>query len=173
MKKIIAAAVLFGISFTAQAEKMYAVVGAGTASNWGTAFSVAGGYQVTTIPTASQTIPVAVEVGYQSLGSADMFGVSVGASALYAAAAGSYVINKDFTATGKLGFASVKTEVAIPQICLPFIGCQGGGTSSVSSTDVMFGVGMDYNLQKNLTVGAEYNSYGGESVLGVRAGMKF
>lgn len=170
MKKIIAAAVLFGISFSAQAEKMYAVVGAGSASNFGTAFSVAGGYQVTTIPTAQQAIPVAIEVGYQDFGTTDLgFGVSLGASAFYGAAAGSYAINKDFTATGKLGFASVTVD--LPQICFPIIGCSGGG--SASSTELLYGVGIDYNLQKNLTIGAEYNDYGGESVFGARVGMKF
>lgn len=170
MKKIIAVAVLFGISFSAHAEKMYAAVGIGSASNFGTAFSVAGGYGVASIPVAKKAIPLFAEVGYQSFGSKDFYGVSVSASAFYGAAVGRYAINNDLSATAKLGLASVSAEVAMPA----FI---GGGTTTASSIELLYGVGISYNLEKMvnipLTVGAEYNDYGGESVIGARVAMKF
>jgi hypothetical protein len=172
MKKVIAAAILFGVSVSAQAaEKMYATVGIGSASNFGTAFSVAGGYEVATIPTAGKDIPIAAEVGYQSFGSVDVFGSSVSASAFYGAAAGSLEIANDLSATAKLGLASVSAEAAV---CIPGFGC---AKASSSSMELLFGIGINYSLQKAmrmpLSVGAEYNDYGGESVVGVRASMRF
>jgi hypothetical protein len=173
MKKVIAAAILFGVSVSAQAaEKMYATVGIGSASNFGTAFSVAGGYQVATIPTAGKDIPVAAEVGYQSFGSKDYgFGISVSASAFYGAAAGSLEIANDLSATAKLGLASVSAEV---------VGLCGFATTckfSDSSIELLYGIGINYSLEKAmrmpLSVGAEYNDYGGESVFGVRASLRF
>lgn len=176
MKKIIAVAVLFGISFSAQAEKMYAAVGFGSASNFGTAISVAGGMEVTSIPTAKKAIPVFAEVGYQGFGSKDYFGVSISGRALYGAAVGSYAINNDLSATAKLGLASVSVESAIPQFC--FLGtCSGGGKATASSMELLYGVGISYNLEKAmkmpLSISAEYNDYGGESVIGARVAMKF
>jgi len=178
MKKIIAVAILSGISFSAQAaEKMYAAVGFGSASNFGTAFSVAGGMEVASLPTSGKAIPIAAEVGYQSFGSKDYFGVSVSATAFYGAAVGSYAINDDLAATAKLGLASVSAEAAIPQTCVPGFGCVGGGKASSSSMELLYGIGIAYSLQKSMkmpvSIGAEYNDFGGESVIGVRASMKF
>ena len=50
MKKIIALAILAGISFSAQAEKMYGAIGIGTSNDYGTAYTIAGGMEVAEYP---------------------------------------------------------------------------------------------------------------------------
>ena len=170
MKKILAVAILSGISFSAQAaEKMYVAAGVGTASNFGTAFSVAGGMEVASLPMANKNVPISAEVGYQSFGSKDFgFGISVSASAFYGAAAGSFALSDELAATAKLGLASVTAEAPNPF---------GGAKISASSMEMLFGIGINYDLKKAmkmpLSVGAEYTDFGGESVIGARVTMKF
>ncbi len=163
MKKIIAVAILFGISCAAHAEKMYATVGFGNQSDFGTGLSVSGGMEVTKI----DKIPVAAEVGYQSFGSKSYdfgFGsVSVSAHAVYIAAVGSFDLGNKLTATGKLGFTSKSAQVASPF----------GGTVSASESGLLLGAGIEYEFQKNMAVGAEYVSYDGDAVLGARVKFGF
>lgn len=172
MKKLFAVAILSGISFSAQAaEKMYVAAGIGSASNFGTAFSVAGGMEVASLPMANKNVPISAEVGYQSFGSKDLGGVSVSASAFYGAAAGSFALGDDLSATAKLGLASVSAEAAA---CIPGFGC---AKASASSMETLFGIGIAYDLKKAMkmpvSIGAEYTDFGGESVVGARVSMKF
>lgn len=171
MKKIIAVAVLAGFSFSAQAEKMYGVVGVGSASNFGTAFSIAGGMELTQIKGA-KPIPVSGEIGYVNLGEKDYgFGVKASATGFYGAAVGRFEINNDLSATAKLGMASMTADATA---CDPFFGCF---SASASSMELVYGAGIDYSLKKSmnmpLSVGAEFNDYGGESVFGARVTLGF
>jgi hypothetical protein len=175
MKKIIALAILVGISFSAQAEKMYAAAGIGTASNFGTAFTIAGGYKIMDIKAGSRlTIPLAAEVGYVNFGSKDYGGGSkVSASGFFGTAVGSYKINNDLAATARLGLATVTAKA---DVCFTFFTTTCTSASS-TSTETVMGVGIRYSLKKQtgmpLFVGAEYNDYGGESIIGGRVALEF
>lgn len=164
MKKIIAVAILLGISCSANAEKMYATVGVGSESDLGVGLSVSGGYEVTKV----NNIPVAVEVGYQSYGSKSVYSSSISGHALYAAAVGKFDLGNKLAATAKLGLASETVEAVVPGF--GFIPDQ---TVSASETGLLFGAGIEYEFQKNMSVGAEYVSYNGDGVLGARVKFGF
>lgn len=175
MKKIIALAILAGISFSAHAEKMYGALGIGTASDFGTAFTVAGGYDVATIPAGPKKIPVAAEVGYVSFGSKDYgFGTKTSASGFFGTAVGSYAINDDLAATARLGLANltVKADACISTFFGPV--CSSASSSSI---ETVLGIGIRYDLKKKmgipLAVGAEFNDYGGSTVISGRAQLRF
>ncbi len=160
MKKIIAVAILFGISCAAHAEKMYATVGIGS-SDWSTGLSISGGYEFTKV----NNVGIAGEVGYQSFGSkTDIFGDSLSAHALYAAAVGRFDLGNKLAATGKLGLA--QETVDFP--CTVTL-----GVCSSSESGLLIGAGIEYEFQKNMAVGAEYVSYNGDGVLGARVKFGF
>jgi hypothetical protein len=172
MKKIIALAILAGISFSAHAEKMYGAIGLGTSSDYGTAYTIAGGMEVAKVPAGPKiTIPIAAEVGYVNFGSEDVYGVSTSASGFFGTAVGSYAINDDLAATVRLGLASIKTKAAV---CYAFVGC---GTASDTSIGTVVGVGIRYDLKHKagipLMVGAEANNYDGSLIVGGRAQLNF
>jgi opacity protein-like surface antigen len=83
----------------------------------------------------------AVEAGAQYLGSFDVRGTSVSASAYNASVLAGVPLNPNFSIYGRLGIGSV-TDAA------------NGTTAKVSKA--VYGVGAKYNIDKNLAVRAEY-----------------
>jgi len=163
VKNIIAAIILTSIGLSAQAEGMYGTFGVGSASNWGTGFSIAAGMSdLTTLPLGAKKVPIAAEVGYVNFGSKDYFGVSAKASAFYGAAVGTFDLQNKLSANVKLGLTSVTADA-----------CAGAFCASGSKSGLMFGAGVQYDLGGNLSVGADYRDFDGEGFLGINGSMKF
>lgn len=172
MKKIVPLVILAGISFSAQAEKMYGALGIGTAPDFGTAFTLAGGYEVAKVQAGPKiTVPIAAEAGYVNLGSRNVGGgAKTSASGFFGTAVGSYALNDNLTATARLGLTtiSVKADVCVFTVC---------NTGSSTSTGTVVGVGIRYDLKHKagipLAVGAEYNEYDGKPIVSGRAQLNF
>lgn len=145
MKKIAAVALLSAfIAAPVAAQDMYVGVNVGSAeidvtgSDSTTAFSVLGGY------TINQNF--AAELAYVNFGSFDNAPNStVKSSALSLSAVGSYPINDMFSLFGKLGVASTTLKTT--------------GAGSDSETDVTFGVGGQFNFDKQIGMRAGYDVY--------------
>ena len=99
---------------------------------------------------------VAAEVGYHSFSQSDIVYTngtnSAKASSFTVAAVGNYPINPQFSAIGKLGFASNKMDftTTVPGL----IG------SSHSKTALYFAVGGQYNINQQFAVRAQYENFG-------------
>lgn len=173
MKKLVALAILACISFSAQADNMYGAIGIGTASDFGTAYTLAGGFEVAKVPAGPKIIiPIAAEVGYVNFGSKDVgFGAKSSASGFFGAAVGSYAINDDLAATVRLGVTTIRVKA---DVCITLFTCSSG---SSTSTGTVVGVGIRYDLKHKagipLAVGAEYNEYDGKAIIGGRAQLNF
>ncbi len=149
MKKIAAVALLSAfIAAPVAAQDMYVGVNVGSAEidvtgmDSSTAFSVLGGYTINS--------NLAAEVAYNNFGSVDVApGVTVKSNALSVSAVGSYPINDMFSLIGKLGVASTTFKVSAP----PPI------SSSESETGVTFGVGGQFNFDKQIGMRAGYDIY--------------
>lgn len=96
----------------------------------------------------------AVEGSYNSLGSDSIVKVS----SMAATGVFSYPIKDQIKAIGKIGLASVSSEVTIPQIC-GFGTCFGGGTSTVSKSGLTYGIGGEYAVDKQISVRAGFDVY--------------
>lgn len=163
IKNIIAVLILTSVGMSAQAEGMYGTLGLGSASNWGTGFSLAvGKSKLASLPLAGKNVPIAAEAGYVNFGSKTVLGVSVKASGLYGAAVGSFDIQDKLSANVKLGLTSVTADACIGTFC-----------ASGSSSGLMFGAGVQYDLGGNLSAGADYRDFDGEGFLGANVTMKF
>jgi OmpA-OmpF porin, OOP family len=82
-----------------------------------------------------------VEAGAQSLGSFDVSGTSVSATAYNASVLAGVPLNPNFSVYGRLGYGSLTAAAT-------------GATAKVNSA--VYGVGAKYNIDKNLAVRAEY-----------------
>lgn len=83
----------------------------------------------------------AVEAGAQSLGSFDVSGTSVSASAYNASVLAGVPLNPNFSIYGRLGYGSVTAAA-------------DGTTAKVNNA--VYGLGAKYNINQNLAVRAEY-----------------
>jgi opacity protein-like surface antigen len=84
---------------------------------------------------------IAIEAGAQSLGSFDISGTSVSASAYNASVLAGVPLNPNFSVYGRLGYGSLTAAAT-------------GATAKVNSA--VYGIGAKYNIDKNLAVRAEY-----------------
>ncbi len=82
-----------------------------------------------------------VEAGAQSLGSFDVSGTSVSATAYNASVLAGVPFNPNFSVYGRLGYGSLTAAAT-------------GATAKVNSA--VYGIGAKYNIDKNLAVRAEY-----------------
>ncbi len=110
-------------------------------------FRISGGYHVT--PT------MAVEASYSKNADStltDTTGASatISAHSIQFAAVGSFPMNSEFDFIGKLGIAN-NTADASSNI---------GSSFSASSTNLMFGLGAQYNLNSQTGIRVQYDNYG-------------
>jgi len=98
---------------------------------------------------------VAAEVGYHMFGdSTSVQGAlsqTIKVSSFTVAAVGSYPLNAQFSAIGKLGMAMNK---------LNYSGNFAGSTGSDSKNSLYFAVGGQYNINQQFAVRAQYESFG-------------
>mgnify|MGYP003385510524 CR=1 FL=1 len=145
MKKIAAVALLSAfIAAPVVAQDMYIGANLGSAQidvtglDASTAFSVLGGYTINS--------NFAAEVAYVNFGSVDIVpGVTVKSSALSVSGVGSFPLNDQFSLIGKLGLASTNIEVT--------------GAPSEKNTGLTWGVGAQFNVDKQIGIRAGYDAY--------------
>ena len=122
------------------------------------AISIGGGYNFNPY--------VGVEADYSSVGDSSLATVRGGASAteklktssLQVAAVGTYPINNQFSLFGKLGLANTKIDyTATPG---PNTIIVGTTATSGSKTNLMFGLGGQYNINKQFGIRLQYQDFG-------------
>ena len=119
------------------------------------AWRISGGYQINR--------NVAVEFGYTSLGEKSAFGVTAEASAWDLIGIYKFPLQNQWSLYGLAGFTRVEADVVVP----------GFGKRSDTSTDITFGVGVQYDFSRQLGVRAQFQDYDGMGVLSVGAVYKF
>ncbi|MEQ1669204.1 MAG: outer membrane beta-barrel protein [Sulfuriferula sp.] len=123
-------------------------VGAGTYPNPGV-ISIAGGYHFSPM--------LAAEVGYSMFGDSVLTNGfvtgTVSASSLKIAAVGTYALNPQFDLIGKLGLANNSQKI---------VATAGGASASVSGSqsDLLVGVGAQYNLSSQTSLRVQYENFG-------------
>lgn len=162
MKKIIAiAALTIACSTSALAAGnngfVFADLGSASFSNATTSnitfpnpgsFGIGAGYQFNP--------NIAAELGYTAFGDSSVFVVNTGVTAtlktksLHAAVVGTYPINQQLSAVGKLGFSSNKVDATNTN----------GFTYNSSKTSLYFAVGGQYNINQQFAVRAQYENFG-------------
>ncbi|MFA6062839.1 MAG: porin family protein [Gallionella sp.] len=116
-------------------------------------FRIASGYRFT--PT------VAVEAAYVNIGSSTMVtsvgNVTLKNSVLQLAAVANYPLNDSFDLIGKLGISSDANKVS-------GTGNFSGLNTSNRKTSLMYGVGAQYNVNKQWAVRAQYEDFGKHTI---------
>jgi len=152
MKKIIAVALLSSM-FTAPAFaegtgfygaldlNTWSLTNLGGASNPSTGYRIAGGYHFSPNWGA--------ELGYAASGNGDAFGQNYKAESTQIAVTGTYPINEQFDLFAKLGYAANKLS-----------GDAISGCSNCSKSDLMYGIGAQYNFNKQFGIRLQYEDIG-------------
>jgi OOP family OmpA-OmpF porin len=152
MKKIIAVA-LFSSMFTAPAFadgsgfygaldlNTWSLSNLGGASNPSTGYRIAGGYHFTPNWGA--------ELGYAASGNGDAGGQSYNVESTQIAVTGTYPINEQFDVFAKLGYAMNKLK-----------GDATAGCTNCSKDDYLYGVGGQYNFNKQVGIRLQYEDIG-------------
>jgi OOP family OmpA-OmpF porin len=118
-------------------------------SDTGTAWRVLGGYQVNR--------NFAAELGYHDLGSVDASdpsaSVKAEANAWELVALGQWPFTNQFSVYGKAGLyrGEVKASATVPGF--------GSGSTSETNTDITYGVGVRFDLNRNLALRGEWQRY--------------
>jgi len=158
----------FGIGFDQRVGEAYAVADLGSISYGGlgsaTAISVGAGYVVHPA--------LAVEVDYLSGGSLSyggFFGTpfSIKLDALQFNGVGSYSVNNEFSVYAKAGLAMNSQKWTLP------FGFNSTYSGSSNSTDLTFGIGAKYKINKNLALRAQYQETGISSVNVISIGAMY
>ena len=93
---------------------------------------------------------LAAEIGYTSFGDSSVGGTTLSASSFQVAAVGNLPLNAKFDLIGKLGIANNSEKYS-----------DAWGTfASYSQSSLMFGLGAQYHLDKQLSIRAQYEDYG-------------
>ena len=134
------------IGLNVGSNQMTAPAGANIGST--TAYSILGGYSFNQY--------IAAEVAYTDLGTASLTAGSVPVedmkgTQMSLAAVGSLPLGKDFALLGKLGYASIKIDTT-------GVGTFTGGASNTKS-DLIYGVGAQYNIGKNVGLRLNYDMF--------------
>ena len=109
---------------------------------------IGGGYHFTS--------NLGVEVDYAKSGdTSTVFSSKYSVSSFQVAAVGTYPINNSFDVYAKLGLASNKISLSGPATC-----------NSCSKTNLMYGVGGQYNINKQVGIRVEYLELGNASNTG-------
>jgi OOP family OmpA-OmpF porin len=130
-------------------------VGVGGTSNRDTSYKIFGGYQFT--PNWG------IEGQYSDLGKYDYTVSQAGASSTGSyrvdqwslAGTGTLPLSSNFYLMGKLGVSS--NHVRASAVCVP-LGCTS--SSSGNKSDLLAGIGIGYNFNKNIGVRFEYENFG-------------
>lgn len=121
-------------------------VGAGTYPNPGV-ISIAGGYHFSPM--------LAAEVGYSMFGDSILTNgfvtATVSASSFKIAAVGTYPLNPKFDLIGKLGLANNSQKLVVTP---------NGGSFSGSQSDLLVGVGAQYNMNSQTSLRVQYENFG-------------
>lgn len=121
-------------------------VAAGTYPNPGV-ISIAGGYHFSPM--------LAAEVGYSMFGDSVLTNGfasgTVSASSFKIAAVGTYALNPQFDLIGKLGLANNSQKIVVTP---------GGSSISGSQSDLLVGVGAQYNLNTQTSLRLQYENFG-------------
>lgn len=132
--------------------------GASSCDDSDTAFKVFGGYQINR--------NFAVEFGYTDLGtfkaSAPGLSLDIDTNAWELVGVGAYPFSPQFSVYGKLGFYRGEAKASATLGVL-------SGSAKETNTDLTYGVGLQYNLNRQLGVRGEwqrYSSMGGDSIGG-------
>lgn len=91
---------------------------------------------------------IAVEAGAQSLGTFNVSGIDVNASAYNASLLAGVAINPQFSVYGRVGYGTLKAAV-------------DGAQATVNSS--LYGVGARYHFDKNLAVRVDYTRYASDT----------
>lgn len=121
--------------------------------------SVEGGYSIvgdSTVSNAGTTGGTATE--------------TIKASSLQVAAVGTYAIDDRFTVFGKLGLANDTADYSC-SVSNPSFVC-GLSSASGSKTNLMFGLGGQYNINRHFGIRAQYEDLGTVSFAGNSIGIK-
>ena len=105
-----------------------------------TSFKVLGGYQINR--------NFAVELGYIDFGKATGGGTNFKGNALELVGVGMLPLANQFSLYGKLGMARTEAE-----------GSNALGSEKESSTEVTYGFGVQYDLNKNIGIRGEWQNY--------------
>jgi opacity protein-like surface antigen len=119
------------------------------------AWKISAGYQITR--------NLAVELGYSSLGEKDVLGVTVEGNAWELIGLYKFPIANQFSIYGLLGFARIEAEAVVPTI----------GKVSDTSTELTYGLGVQYDFSPKLGVRAQYQDYDGSAVISAGIVYKF
>ena len=153
MKKIAIATLLAAFATVPAVAAAEAYIGLNVGSNQmnftnigsSTAYNILGGYSFNQY--------VAAEVAYTDLGTASATGSGVTAdikgTQMSLAAVGFLPLGKDFALLGKLGYASTKIDIS---------GANVVGTSATKD-DLIYGVGAQYNIGKNVGLRLNYDMF--------------
>ncbi len=113
-------------------------------------------------------VVLSAEVGYSMISDskANFTNATVTAksSAFAGYVVGTYAINNQYDVFGKLGFANTSTD-------LSGTGAGAGLTGSSSKTNLAFGLGGNYNLDKQVAIRAQYENLGKNDVTATGAGI--
>jgi OOP family OmpA-OmpF porin len=130
-------------------------------------FKLYGGYQFNR--------NLAVEVGYVDFGSVGIggsiggipFNGNIDVTAMTVAAVGTLPLNESFSLLGKAGIWNWDAKASVAAL-----GTTGNGSSS--GTDPFFGVGLRYNINRNLGVQLEVEQYSGDdSITYTSLGLRY
>lgn len=112
-------------------------------------FRIAGGYHFSPM--------LAAEVAYASFADSVLTSpagnITLGANSFQVAAVGSYPLAAQFDLIGKLGIASNSAK-------LTTTGAFAGQGSTGSKTDLLLGIGAQYHINSQVSVRAQYESFG-------------
>jgi len=112
-----------------------------------------------------------VEAGYSIIGDSTINTTFLGAtvneklksSSMQVAAVGTYPINDSFNVFGKLGLSNTKIDYTAT------VNGVSVGSSSASKTNLMFGLGGQFNINQHFGIRAQYEDFGKVQFSGVGA----
>jgi len=150
MKKIALAVLLSAIvAAPAVAADMYVGVNVGSAkidlsgADSTTSFELLGGYTFNEY--------FAAEIAYTDFGSKDYSNGNLKSSGARFSGVGSYPINEQFSVFARLGFASTTVDVTVASGPL-------AGSQSASHSDLTYGIGGQFNINKQFGIRLGYDS---------------
>jgi OmpA-OmpF porin, OOP family len=125
------------------------------------AWKISAGYQINR--------NLAVELGYHNLGSANLgFGSTLEVTAWELIGLYKFPIQNQFSVYGLVGFARAEVETSAGS----FLGITIPATST-NSTDLTYGIGVQYDFSPKLGVRAQWQDYEGGSVISAGVVYKF
>lgn len=82
------------------------------------------------------------------------FTVNTDADAFQLAVTGALPLNESFALTGKIGAARINADTSVSALGIPL------GSVSDNSTELTYGIGVRYNINKTMAIRAQYEDFG-------------